>query len=218
MTRKCSICGRDEAEILCNKCHSFICGNCYDVDIDKCINCAGVSIMRLKYTQNPVYLIGGLMLLMFGLMVTTFSLVPLTGARIIFFPFIFENMNNVSTLLMNFMFLAMFSVSSIVPIYLLFRLQGIHTWNDGIYPINDGSVSSGDVTETMEYLITSEIPKDIRESIYIEEGENRITLLSSKDKAFKRTYNFPEYFHVDVVQSDFEDGFLLVKVSLKKEL
>lgn len=188
------------------------------MDIDKCINCAGVSIMRLKYTQNPVYLIGGLMLLMLGLMVTTFSLVPLTGARIIFFPFIFENMNNVSTLLMNFMFLAMFSVSSIVPIYLLFRLQGIHTWNDGIYPINDGSVSSGDVTETMEYLITSEIPKDIRESIYIEEGENRITLLSSKDKAFKRTYNFPEYFHVDVVQSDFEDGFLLVKVSLKKEL
>ena len=79
-------------------------------------------------------------------------------------------------------------------------------------------VSGGNNTESLEYMITTEIPGGLKDSIYLEEDDDSIILMSSKDTNFVKTYNLPEDYHVDEVESEFEGSFLLVRVRLTRDL
>ncbi|MCW4049975.1 MAG: hypothetical protein NWE89_09600 [Candidatus Bathyarchaeota archaeon] len=218
MARKCNQCGRDGADILCSRCGSFICDQCYDVDADACVKCTGKStLQRINPLKNPVYLIAGFMVMMMGILVTSWTLIPTTDATIIFFPFIFQNINNTAAFLMSLMFFAMFSLSSLLPVLVMMRKNGDSDWAPGIYTLHDATVSGTSVTETLEYIVTTEVPGGLKDSIYIMDEYDVIVLLSSKDKDFRKTYSLPENFHVDSVESDYEDSFLVVKVRLQKD-
>jgi hypothetical protein len=67
-------------------------------------------------------------------------------------------------------------------------------------------------------MITTEIPGGLKDSIYLEEEDDAIILMSSKDANFVKTYNLPEEYHIDEVESEFEGSFLLVKVRLTKDI
>jgi hypothetical protein len=218
MSKKCGICGRSNVDILCSKCGTFICERCYDVEVDQCVNCSGKSRVRKNSTGDRlIKLVGGYMLLMMGIFVMSFAFIPLSEARIVIFPFVFENVNSISALLMSLMFFAMFATTSMLPFYLSEKRNRIYEWDEGIYTLNENNFSGGNVTETIEYMITTEISERLKDSIYLEDNLNEIVLLSEKDASFRRSYSIPVHYIIDTVESAYEEQFLVLKVKLYKE-
>jgi hypothetical protein len=109
-------------------------------------------------------------------------------------------------------------LSRLLPLYILLRGNDYTDWDEGLYNLRDSVVSGGGTTESLEYMITTEIPGGLRDSIYLEEDEESITLMSSRDAGFVKRYSLPEDYRVDEVESEFEGSFLLVRVSLKRDL
>jgi len=204
--RKCSICGRDNANILCSDCHKFICENCYEEKYDACIKCVGKRYGSHGNKVNPV--------LFGGILTTLLSLIPLTGARVILFPFVFEEMNALSTLLVMLTFFTMFTLPSLLPWFLNQRRN--REWGTEIYTINDSHVNGRNVTEKTKLMITTEIPKKLVETIYFEDDGEKLTLLSSKDKGFRKIYSIPEECSVETVQYEYEKNYLVLQVNLVK--
>lgn len=214
MGKKCGICGRDNVNILCSKCGTFICEGCYDVEKDQCIKCSGKRTLRSTNNNQFVNLIGGFLLMMIGVFVTSFAFIPLINARIIIFPFVFENVSSITAVLMSLMFFTMFAVTSLLPLFISLQKSKIYEWDEGIYTLNENHFSGGNVTETMEYMITTEIPDALKDTIFLEDNLNEIVLLSEKDNGFNRAYSIPDQFIIDSVESAYEDQFLVLKVQL----
>ena len=214
MDKKCGICGRDNVNILCSKCGTFICERCYDVEKDQCAKCSGKKTVKNTNNNPLVNLIGGFLLVMIGLFVTSFAFIPLTNARIIVFPFVFENVSSITAVLMSLMFFTMFAATSLLPLFITLQRGNVYEWDAGIYTLNENHFSGGNVTETIEYMITTEIPDSLKDTIFLEDNLNEIVLLSEKDNGFNRAYSIPDQFIIDSVESAYEDQFLVLKVKL----
>ncbi len=217
MSKKCGICGRNNVDILCSKCGTFICERCYDPETDQCVKCSGKRMRKASPQGNVVRLVSGFMLSMMGIFVMSFAFIPLTDARIVIFPFVFENVNSVTAVLMSLMFFTMFAMTSMLPFYLSIRRSRMYEWDEGIYTLNENNFSGGNVTETMEYMITTELTEGLKDTIFLEDNLNEIVLLSEKDPGFKKTYNIPDNFIIDSVESAYEDQYLVLKVKLYRE-
>lgn len=214
MDKKCGICGRDNVNILCSKCGTFICERCYDVEKDQCTKCSGKKTVKSSSNNQLIHLIGGFLLVMMGLFVTSFAFIPLTNARIIVFPFVFENVSSITAVLMSLMFFTMFAMTSLLPLYISLQKSKVYEWDEGIYTFNENKFMGGNVTETMEYMITTEIPDTLKDTIFLEDNLNEIILLSEKDHRFNRAYSIPDQFIIDSIESAYEDEFLVLKVKL----
>lgn len=218
MDKKCEICGRPNVDILCSKCGKFICERCYDPETDTCTVCSGKHHHKSMNSESQImYLVGGTLLVMMGLFVASFAFIPLSGATIVVFPLVFENVTSVTAVLMSVMFFCMFAVTSLLPFYLTLRRSRMYDWDEGIYTLQESNGSSSSVTETVEYMITTEIPEKLKDTIYIEDNLDEIVLLSEKDPNFQRNYNIPESYIIDSVESAYEDSFLLVKIKLVRD-
>ncbi len=214
MAKKCGICGRDNVNILCSKCGTFICERCYDLEKDQCVKCSGKKTVKSSYNNQFVNLIGGILLMMIGLFVASFAFIPMTNARIIVFPFVFENVSSITAVLMSIMFFTMFAATSLLPLYISLQRSRFNEWDTGIYTLNENHFSGGNVTEIMEYMITTEVPETLKDTIFIEDNLNEIVLLSEKDNGFNRSYSIPDQFIIDSIESAYEDEFLVLKVKL----
>lgn len=214
MDKKCGICGRDNVNILCGKCGTFICERCYDVEKDQCTKCSGKKTVKSSSNNQLIHLIGGFLLVMMGLFVTSFAFIPLTNTRIIVFPFVFENVSSITAVLMSLMFFTMFAMTSLLPLYISLQKSKVYEWDEGIYTFNENKFMGGNVTETMEYMITTEIPDTLKDTIFLEDNLNEIILLSEKDHRFNRAYSIPDQFIIDSIESAYEDEFLVLKVKL----
>ena len=217
MDKKCGICGRPNVDILCSKCGTFICEKCYDPETDCCIKCSGKRIKKRSSEKQIIYLVGGALLLMMGLFVISFAFIPLTGAKIIVFPLMFENVNTVTAVLMSLMFFSMFAVSSLLPFYLSLRRNRDFEWDEGIYTLQETRGSSSNVTEKVEYIITTEIPENLKDTIYIEDNLDEVVLRSEKDPGFQKNYMIPDSYIIDSVESAYEDSFLLLNIKLVRD-
>ena len=211
------LCGRGGAEILCARCGSIICDRCYDEDADSCVVCSGKRPRNGGLPDRPTLLVAGLALVLLGLMITSWAFIPQGGAAVLF-PFVFTGAGGTAAMLVSLVFFAVFSLSSLLPLYILLRGNDYTDWDEGLYNLRDSVVSGGGTTESLEYMITTEIPGGLRDSIYLEEDEESITLMSSRDAGFVKRYSLPEDYRVDEVESEFEGSFLLVRVSLKRDL
>ena len=212
------MCGRREADILCAKCGGIICDNCYDEEADSCIVCSGKKPSSSSGLNRPAFFVVGLMLILLGLMITSWAFIPQDGVVFMLFPFMFSGFNSTSALLMSLVFFAVFSLSSLLPLYMLFKRSEYMVWEDEIYNIKDSVVTRGNTTESIEYMITTEIPGSLKDTIYMEEEEHSISLMSSKDANFLKKYTLPSEYRVEEVESEFEGSFLVVRVYLKKDL
>ncbi|MBD3173439.1 Hsp20 family protein [Candidatus Bathyarchaeota archaeon] len=217
MDRKCEICGRSNVDILCSKCGAFICEHCYDLDNDCCVKCSDKYYQKTSDETKILYLVGGSLLVMVGLFIATFAFIPLTGARIVVFPLVFENVNSVTAVLMSLMFFSMFAVTSLFPFYLSLKRSGSYSWDEGVYTLQESRGGSSNIIETVEYIITTEIPDRLRDTIYIEDNFDELVLRSQKDKKFNKRYSIPDDYVIDSVESAYEDGFLLLNVKLLKD-
>jgi len=215
--RKCGICGKDNADILCSKCGTFVCEQCYDPETDSCAQCSGKKYRKASSGNQVLYLVGGGLLMMIGLFVASFAFIPLTGAKIVVFPLMFENVNAVTAVLMSLMFFSMFAVASLLPFYLTLRRNRSFDWDEGIYSLQESRGSSSNVTETVEYMITTEVPEKLKDTIYIEDNLNEVVLLSEKDPGFQKFYNIPDSFIIDSVESAYEDKYLVLKIKLIRD-
>ncbi len=213
---KCSVCGREGADILCGRCGRVVCEGCYDDGAGMCVRCTSRSRGR-GGPSRPRLLAGGLALILLGLMVTSWSFILSGEATVVLFPFVLSGLNAPATIALSLVFFALFAASSILPLYLLLRRSEYAEWDEGIYSIHDSVVSGGSSSESVELMITTEVPGGLRESIYIEEGDDKLTLLSSKDPGFVKSYDIPDAYYVDDVESDYEGGFLLIRVRLAKD-
>ncbi len=217
MDRKCGICGRSGADILCSKCGTFICERCYDPETDTCVKCSGKYHKKMSGEKQLLYLVGGALLVMMGLFVTSFAFIPLSGAKIVVFPLMFENVSGVTAVLMSLMFFSMFAAASLLPFYLTMRKNSLYGWDEGIYTLQESHALGSNVTETIEYIITTEIPDKLKETIYIEDNLDEVVLRSEKDPAFIKAYNIPDSFIIESVESAYEDSFLLLKIKLTRD-
>jgi hypothetical protein len=172
-----------------------------------------------KYSNENriLQLVGGALLMMMGLFVTSFAFIPLTNARIVVFPFMFENVGGVTAVLMSLMFFCMFAVMSLLPFYFTLRRNRLYDWDEGIYTLQESHGSGSNVTETVEYMITTEIPDKLKETIYIEDNLDEVVLRSEKDPGFLKSYNIPDSYIIDSVESAYEDSFLLLKIKLIRD-
>jgi len=216
MNKKCGICGKPGADILCTKCGTIVCERCYDSETDACIKCSGKLKGIESGPKRMLYLVVGALLILMGLFVASFAFIPLTGATIVVFPLVFENVNSVTALLMSLLYFGMYALVSLVPLYLLFRRDDYDSWDEGLYTIQESSGSGSNVTETIEYIITTEVPEKLRDSIYIEDNLDEVVIRSEKDTTFQRHYNIPDNYLIDYVESAYEDGYLLLRVKLVK--
>jgi len=217
MDRKCDICGKPNVDILCSKCGKFICERCYDHENDTCIKCSGKLHEKISGERRIICLTGGVLLVIMGLFIASFAFIPLTGAKIVVFPFFFENVNSITAILMSLMFFSMFAVVSLLPIYLTMKRSMFYDWDEGIYSIQKSYGSSSNVTETIEYMITTEIPEGLKDTIYIEDNYEEVVLRSEMDPNFQKNYNIPDSYIIDSVESAYEDSFLLLKIKLIRD-
>jgi hypothetical protein len=212
MTGRCAVCGGDGADILCGKCNRYVCRNCFDVGADACIKCSGLSRARRGTSARPSLLVAGFGLIMLGLMVVAWAVAPPT-ATFVFFPF-FVGAGGTAAFLVSMIFFLFFMASTLLPVYLSIRRGGYSGWDEEMYAIRDAPLSS--FHETIEYMITTEIPQGLEGSVYIEEADDGLRLLSTKDSGFVRVYDIPSDCLVDDVASDYDGGYLVLRVRLRK--
>jgi hypothetical protein len=217
LDKKCEICGKSNVDILCSRCGTFICERCYNPETDTCIKCSGKKIKRIPKEKQLLYLMGGVMLVMMGIFIVSFAFIPLTNAKIIVFPFMFEGVSSITAILMSLMFFSMFAITSLLPIYLTLQQNREYEWDEGVYTIRGNSGSTSNIIESIEYVITTEISDNLKDTIYIEDNLDEIVLRSEVDPWFKKNYNIPNSYIIDSVESAYEDGFLLMKIKLIRD-
>jgi hypothetical protein len=214
MNRKCKLCGYDKADILCSKCRALICENCYDDENDSCLQCSGL------YEENPrlrpEHAIIGIYLIASIILTSSIILFPKLGTRIILFPFTFEGLNGVTAIMASIIFFVLFTLPSIIPFYLNYHYSRHYVWGDSLFSLNENNSKTNTVTETVDYMITSEVPQKLKDSIDIYDNDTELVIKSISDKRFIKVYPLPENHTVDSLQYEFEGDFLLLKVSLKR--
>ena len=87
-------------------------------------------------------------------------------------------------------FLGIFIASSLLP-WLLFSKKG---WGNGLNQARWEYRPRE--SEVMEYMITIDLPRELRKTVYIEEEGNFVHLKSSAED-FHRSYTLPVGFEVD---------------------
>lgn len=154
------------------------------------------------------------MLLLIGLFVASFAFIPLTNAKIVVFPLMFENVNSITAVMMSLMFFCMFAITALLPLYFSIARNNLYNWNEGVFSPQIRSNHVINITETIEYIITTEIPETLKETIYLEDNLGKIILRSDKNPNFQRSYNIPEGYMIESIDSAYEETYLLLKAKL----
>lgn len=157
----------------------------------------------------------GMILIIIGMLITSLAFVSIGeegNGVVIIFPFVFGNVGGWASVVFTITLLTFFILSSVIPWYLISRSLPRNR------PINIGPEGHrwGSDSETMEYIITTELPGRMRNSIYIESDEEEINLKSSKDEKFLKSYTLPEGFQLDEIYYDYEGNYLVLKLLLKR--
>ena len=214
MNRKCSVCRRRNVDLICNKCGNFICKRCYFPNQKFCRSCwkSNPKVLRWNY---PKRLIIASFLIMIVL-ISTFLIMNINKVEMFtLFPLVLRGLGWSALLIITLRFLTIFALSMILPWLLAFKRSRIY-WDEGIYRLNDNSLIRGSVMETIEYLITLEVPRRLKDSIFYEEEYGDLVITSKKDRTFKKTYSLPDYYLIDEIESQYEGNYLLLKLYLNK--
>ena len=157
----------------------------------------------------------GMMLIGIGLIIASLAFVEGWEGEgwIVIFPFVFGNVGGWALVVFTIMFFTLFIISSILPWYLISRRGGLG--DEFVTFRREGRPRPRD-SDTMEYVITTEIPGRLRNSVYIEAAEEEIHLRSTVDESFHRSYTLPRGFEVDEIDYDYEGGYLVLKLLLKR--
>jgi len=154
----------------------------------------------------------GLTLIVLGLVVTFLAMTgDVEDGRVNFvFPFVFTNVGGWGMFTVSLLLFAFFILSSLLPWYLISRRGRL----DSFIPFRQEWHARSSGPDTMEYIITTELPDRLRRRVYIEAADEEIRLRSTEDEAFLRSYSLPEGFEVEEIDYDYEGSYLVLKLSL----
>ncbi len=221
MARKelCYICGAEGADILCSRCGRIVCEECYDPDTNSCVRCSAKAwLAESRGSSRPGLMMAGLALLFLGMIVTTIALLPPSGEGegfVFIFPFFFVGgVGGWASILLTAIFLGFFLLSFFLPWYMASKRSGPY---EGYFEVKSGNVLRTNSSETMEYMITTELPRQLRKTIYIEADGGSIRLRSKSDDSFEKSYALPEGFEVEEINYEYDDDYLLLKLLLVRE-
>ena len=217
-SRRCSVCGRDDADILCSKCGCIVCEDCYNEQEDACVRCSPV-VKRSMSVRRIRMLPMGLVMMLLGLSIAASGLVA--GAAgdegvMVVFPFITGNVSGWVAGLYSFIFFAVVVSASILPWYIHTRVEAAYDGDDDLITLQESKMPGGEGYESVEYMITTELPKRLQKTVTIESDEETIYLKSSADAGFNRSYPIPEGFDLEGIDYDYEEGYLVLKLRLVK--
>lgn len=160
----------------------------------------------------------GLMLITVGLIIASMALVP-EGVEgegvVIIFPFVFGNVSGAAAVVFTILFFAFFLLSSLLPWYIFSRRSDL-AGDFKTFKREDARWSRD--SETMEYIITTELPRRLRKSIYIEAEGEEVHLRSTQGGGFHRSYSLPMGFEVDEIDYDYDGNYLVLKLLLKRRV
>lgn len=158
----------------------------------------------------------GMMLIAIGLIIASLAFVHEGWGGegfIVIFPFVFGNVGGWATFVFTIIFFALFILSSLLPWYMIQKRGDL---GDGFVTFRREGRPRPRDSDTMEYVITTEIPGRLRNTVYIEAAEEEIYLRSNMDDSFFRSYTLPRDFEVDEIDYDYEGGYLVLKLLLKR--
>ena len=212
----CKICGKPDADALCVRCGRVVCERCFHGFDELCIECTSLKPLFVSSggISSTGLRIGGMLLIIFGLLITSIALTPEGGSGegvIVIFPFVFGNIGGWATVALSIAFLGIFIASSLLP-WLLFSKKG---WGNGLNQARWEYRPRE--SEVMEYMITIDLPRELRKTVYIEEEGNFVHLKSSAED-FHRSYTLPVGFEVDEYRYEYEGSYLLLKLKLKRTI
>ena len=155
-----------------------------------------------------------MLLIVFGFMVTSIAMMPEDGeGAVVLFPFVFGEISGGMAALLSVVFLGVFIVTSLLPWYMFNRRRrewsGFRTVEWEVRPHE---------SEAMEYMITLEVPPELRRTVYIEGVEGEVRLGSSVDGSFSRSYDLPWGFEVDEYNYEYEGDYLVLRLKLKRAI
>lgn len=155
-----------------------------------------------------------MLLIVFGLMVTSIAMMPEDAeGGFVLFPFVFGEISSGMAVLLSFVFLGVFVASSLLPWYLFNRRRrewsGFRTVEWEVRPRE---------SEAMEYMITLEVPPELKRTVFIEGVGDEVRLESSVDGSFSRRYDLPQGFEVDEYNYEYEGDYLVLRLKLKRAI
>lgn len=154
----------------------------------------------------------GMLLVVFGFLLMSLAVVPEdTEGVIVIFPFVIGNVSGWTAVVLSVAFLGLFIATSLLPWIMFSRRR---PW-DGYGSMWEPGRRE---QEVMEYMITIDLPPEFRNTVYIEGQGGVIHLRSRADPAFHRRYTLPEGFEVDEYDHEYDGGYLLLKLKLKKRV
>jgi len=155
-----------------------------------------------------------MLLIVFGVMVTSFAMMPEGGeGAIVLFPFVFGEVSSGTAVLLSLVFLGVFIVSSLLPWYMFSRRR--REWSG--YRTVEWEVRPRE-SEAMEYMITLEVPQELKRTVFIEGVGGEVRLGSSVDGSFSRRYDLPRGFEVDEYNYEYEGDYLVLRLKLKRAI
>jgi hypothetical protein len=214
LTPDCEICGRPGADAMCIMCGRVVCDRCFDGFEELCIECS--SRRMVSSSSSGISSAGlrmlGMLFIVFGLLITTMAFATEGGEGvIIIFPFVFGNVGGWASLLLTIVFLGIFIATSLLPWIIVSRRR---EYGYSPYKWEHAPRAS----ETMEYIITIDLPDRLRRTVYIEGNDGVVHLKSSVDESFYRSYSLPEGFEVDEYSYEYDGNYLLLKLKLKRSV
>ena len=160
----------------------------------------------------------GLILISVGLLIASMAFVSegldFEGV-IVIFPFVFRNVSGGAAIIFTIIFFSFFILTSLLPWYIFSRRSGL---TDRVTNYKRDYHPGGRDSDTMEYIITTELPRRLRKSIYIEADGEEIHLRSTQGEVFLRSYSLPRGFEVDEIDYDYEGDYLVLKLMLKRSI
>lgn len=214
MNRKCTLCGRRNVDLICNKCGSFICKKCYLPIQNSCKSCWR-SYDKATRWNNPKIPILAFSLLMIILIGAYWTMNVDKASKFTLFPFVFKDWGWNLLIIINLLFFAIFTFGMILPWFLAFNRSRLF-WDEGIYRLNDGTLMGRGVMETLEYFITLQVPRKLKDSIFYEEEYGDLVISSKEDSSFRKSYSLPDYYLIDEIESQYDGDYLLLKLYLNK--
>jgi hypothetical protein len=154
----------------------------------------------------------GLAFLALGMIVTSMAFIAGEGEGfILIFPFVFGNVDGWPAVALTIGSTAFFIIAMFLPFVLLSR-ENRFMHHTIFFEESDNH------DELTDYIITLDVPEELRRTLFIEGNQGDINLGSSAQPFFRRSYKLPEGFEVDGYHHEFDDRFLVLKLKLKRRI
>ncbi|HDJ04514.1 MAG TPA: Hsp20 family protein [Candidatus Bathyarchaeota archaeon] len=214
---RCGICGGEGAFFICSRCNRLVCSECFDSKRGLCIRCleeAGEAspFIGLRRSFGTASL--GFALIVFGMiLMVAASVISWSGGGgvIIIPPFFIGTVEGTAALTIILLIMAV----TILMIFLPWILEPGRFVRVGERTLN----LEGKTVKAEDYIITLRMPGFREDDIEVQTFAESLTVRAYKDGrlAFSRSYSLPKGMIPEKVRYRCEDGFLVIRVTLRRE-